>query len=186
MQKAIIAFLSLSVLVSCISIPVPENESDSLVTGNIVWDFPDGLFQGPPRTFNSGFNVVFVNLTTGIQFRIRTTDGYFNFKSNGTDKFMLQVIELKDPNPSEKFSIYHTMNLQFTSKPKSILYVGEIFIVYASPEPIKAKEGNSIIWTTYRFREKYDISYKPDDLKKYLAGFGKNAWTDYPVVRLYE
>ncbi|MBN1799550.1 MAG: hypothetical protein JW822_13325 [Spirochaetales bacterium] len=187
MKKYIILLLIIIMPFSCKSIPEPENESDSLIIGSVVWDFPDGLFQLEPRTLRNNITIAFVNLTTSEQFKVNTSDGYFNFICNGNDKFMLQYVMYQDPSPAKSYTVSYPLNLRIDSKPRKIIYVGHILITFASPGISEAKEGDAMITTSWRFRENYVIENKIEDAKAYVAdNDGNNVWRDYTILNLYE
>src|SRR3989304_8102826 len=80
-------------LSSCASIPAPEKADDSLVIGHLVLDFPDGFFEQPSRTIESGVMLHLVNTTKQTRFSLLTSGGYFRFLSHGADEYLLKGYE---------------------------------------------------------------------------------------------
>jgi hypothetical protein len=187
MKKSVLLLLCIIIIFSCKSLPDPKNESDSLVIGSVIWDFPDGFFELQPRTLKNDITLSFVNLTTTEQFKVKVHDGYYNFLCNGNDKYILQYASYKSTGSPKTYTLGFQMNLQIDSKPQRIIYAGHIEITFANPETIQAKEGDAMIWTYWRFRETYTIENKIEDLKSHIAeNDGKNKWHNYKILNLYE
>ena len=187
MKHMVLLFLAAGVLFSCASLPKPVNESDSLVIGSIVWTFPDGFFQYPPRTHTDNIVLVIVDLSTGEQFKIKPENSFFTFLTNGSDKFVLQHVYLEKSIPGDNFNVMCQLNLPIKSSPKRIVNVGQIKIIFASPEISEAKQENGMIYGYWRFRQSYAITDNSEGVKKYLAEQDDDAvWSNHKVVNLYE
>jgi hypothetical protein len=187
MKKAFLLLSICIVVISCKTVPAPENKGDSLVIGSVVWDYPDGFYLKPPRTFKDSFIITFFNVTAGEQIKVKSSSGYFYFLCNGSDKFILQQVTYVEPNPSIDWTISYNLNLQFESRPAKINYLGRITITFASPEYVKTKQGAAVIYTYCRFRDSYAIENKTEDLKKYLAVNDKQKlWENYEIAAMFE
>lgn len=187
MKKSVLLLLIIIILLSCKSIPEPKNESDSLVIGSVIWDYPDGFFHEKPKTFKDSFTIIFVNLTTSEEIRVRSSNGYFYFICNGNDKFILEQITYVEPNPTIDWSISYNLNLKIDSKPQKIIYLGHINIIFASPEFAEAKTEEGLTKTYWRFRKSYIIENKTEDLNEFITKHnGSNHWSNCEIFNLYE
>jgi hypothetical protein len=187
MKKLLICPLLLLLFFSCKGLPKPADPDSSLVIGSIIWDFPDGFFQLKPRTIINNITLGFVNLTTSEQFKLPTYNGYFYFLCNGNDKFLLKYANYKSPAGPTIYTFGYELNLKIDTKPKTIIYIGQIKITFASPEILKAKDEDAMIKTSWRFREEYVIENKIEDLKKYITeNDSKKLWQNYEIFNLYE
>ena len=186
-RYAVVFFLAGGLFLSCVSLPKPVHDTDSLVIGGVVWEFPDGFFQYSPRTFRNNITLVIANLTTGEQFKLKSKDGYFAFLSNGKDKYMLQYAALEGNGPGEDFTVGYELNLPIRITPSRIINIGRITITFASPEISEAKQEDTVIRSYWRFRQEYIVSANAAEVKEYLAAYdGEGLWRERPIVHLYE
>lgn len=89
-MKALVSiFLGASLLVSCVALPKPETESDSLVIGFFSLVFPGGYFSSPLTTIDRGVELDFRDVTTGRWHVEFTIGGTFKFIAHGGDRYAL-------------------------------------------------------------------------------------------------
>jgi hypothetical protein len=151
-RSAIIVLIvcCLALLVSCASVPNPENDRSSLVIGSIALDFPDGLFDLPPRVVSSGIILTVRNTTQGHSFDLRVNnDGYFYFLSNGSDAYSLLGYRYTfTTSGRSEYSISQGLGASsFHATPGQICYLGHIVHRYTSPKKtdlnLYARKGSS-------------------------------------------
>jgi hypothetical protein len=170
----------LSLLAGCASLPVPESPEDSLVIGYFVLDFPDGFFEQNRHTFTSGVTLNFINETTGKKFWLITSEGYFQFLSNGTDSYAFESYKLETSNGSVNGGI----DKKFAAKPHSVLYLGQLTLIYAKPK--KTYKTSMDLKTVYwEFQNSSNFAYNEEELRGYLQGKDPQCpWLEYEVARV--
>jgi len=170
------------VLVACAGIPKPEAESDTLVVGSLVIDYPDGFYNLPARRIESGIRLDFVNSTSGRDFAVYTSNGgYFYFLSNGTDRYMLKDCryEVTDPSTQSTYSGGARLAYKFSVEPKSVQYLGHLIYHFSHPKP--SQYGNN--GTAWSFDRSVDVESRLDALRDYLQTAGKDSvWTTYEIL----
>ncbi len=187
MKRVILLLACIAVFFSCKSLPKPGNDTDSLVIGGFTWEFPDGFFELAPKTLTNDITLGMVNLSNGKRFSIRVSNGYFTFLAHGNDQYMLQYAKYKSPGGPKIYTLGYNLNLQINSKPKRIIYVGHIRLLFSRPEKVEAKGKDAAIYTSWYFRKRLVIENKIAELQKYLTKNARNtSWRNYTVENLYE
>jgi hypothetical protein len=188
MKKLLLLSVVVFVLFSCVSFPEPEDDSDSLVIGSIVFDFPDGFFNDPPRTITNNFKLTLVNETTSKKLTVKTIKGYYYFVCKRTDKFILKTIEYVDPAPGPGPSIGMNFDMPITVKMHKILYFGQMKITFLQPEYVKTKYGTDFISNTWTFRKhEFDTENKTEEVKNYMACNDKEQrWQNHDIYYMLE
>jgi hypothetical protein len=187
MKISVFCALVLLVLFSCVGIPEPSMKDSSLVIGSIVWDFPDGFFDDPPERLSTGLLCNFYSLSASEKFNIKTDKNYFYFECSGNDKFILQEVIYKDPEPGSNYTLKYPLKISIDSKPNAVIYVGQITVTWSSPEYTSTTEGNSVVTTYWRFRQDFKIENKIEECKEFLNKKAPgSAWSSYEVANLYE
>ena len=173
---------------SCVSFPGPEEESDSLIIGSIIFDFPDGFFSGPPRTLTSSFAVTFLNATTSKELKVKTVNGFFYFTCKRNDKFTLKTIQYEDPAPGPGSSVGMNFDLPIKGRMHSILYLGEMKVTFLHPEYVETSYGTNSIGTFWTFRKhEFDNKNKKEELKKFLSEHDReNRWQNHDIHYYFE
>lgn len=176
------AVLALS---SCAGVPKPESETDSLVVGSFVVDYPDGFYNQPPRTIEAGIRLDFVNTTRNSTFIVVTSEGgYFNFISSGGDHYMLKSFsyQVNENNESSHAVFYggRDINFPFFSEPGSVLYVGHLTYTMAHPRRVQ----NATRETRWQFDDSVKISSRMVALHSYLNKVDReSAWASRGVKK---
>jgi ankyrin repeat protein len=169
-----LAILSLVVLLfsACIGLPHAENESDTLVIGSFIIDFPDGFLMEQPKTIDSRITLTVKNLTKEKSFTILTHEaGYFWFLCNGKDSYELEKFSWEDTTYSgHKFTLESKINYSFKTVPQHVLYLGHYALHYRQPE----KQNPSANGTGQRnFKTSMDLDFNMlgtmENLKKHDA-----------------
>ncbi len=178
MNRWLLLVAVLPLLSACASIPAPEGPDDSLVIGYFALDFPDGFFDQNRRTITTGITLSFVNQTTGRKFSITTSNGYYQFLSNGADSYTFASYKVQ----SDRATIQSAVNKTFAAKPRSVVYLGHLTVVYSKP---KATHQTSMDQKTnyWNFDTSADFAYKDGELVGYLRDKDpENPWLEYEVV----
>jgi hypothetical protein len=179
-----IALMSL-ILVSCESSPVPpsRSESDSLVIGSLVLDFPDGYFSAPPRNINSGIWIDILNKTQESRFKVLTNkEGYFWFLSNGTDEYSIETFVFGEKN--ETGGKIHTCTVEgkisydFATTTRCVQYIGDITILYEKPLLVKSENIGASPNTYWKFNISSSLRKHPLLVQAYLKN---SAWAEYEI-----
>jgi hypothetical protein len=178
MNRWLLLAAVLPLLAACASIPEPEGPEDSLVIGYFALDFPDGFFDQNRRTITNGITLSFVNERSGNKFSVMTSQGYYQFLSNGTDSYSFAGFKIR----VDRGTIQSNVNQKFAAKPHSVVYLGHLTVIYAKPQ--KTHEVSMDMKTHYW---DYDIStnftYNEGELQSYLKSRDpENPWLEYEVV----
>ena len=178
MKKGLLAVGLLAFLVSCASIPGPENPDDSLVIGYFALDYPDGWFDHGKRTITSGVTLYFANQSSGNKFWLTTSQGYFQFLSNGRDSYSLESYKVT----VERSTSSGDIGLKFTAKPHTVVYLGHHLMIHSDPRKTTrtTPEGRATYWT---YTRSIDSKDKEGEMLTYLKGKDAECpWLEYEVV----
>ena len=181
MKKLLVIVSVMVLLISCTTmLPLPEQEGNSLVIGSFILDFPDGFFDLSPRKFDSYVQLQFKNVTQGSSFTLRTRSGYFYFLTNGTDKYILEYFKLGQTTIGTTRYTFggEMLNLQISTLPNKVIYLGHIVFTEASPDVAKRRD----ITTTYEFEPSSTVSWNRDLLLQYISAQHGAPWLDYEIV----
>ncbi len=179
MNRWLLLVAVLPLLSACASIPAPEGPDDSLVIGYFALDFPDGFFDQNRRTITTGITLSFVNQSTGRKFSITTSNGYYQFLSNGADSYTFASYKVQ----SDRATIQSKIDKTFAAKPRSVVYLGHLTVIYAKP---KATHETSLDQKAnyWNFETSANFAYKEEELRSYLRDKDpENPWLAYEVVR---
>jgi hypothetical protein len=179
MNRWLLLVAVLPLLSACASIPSPESPDDSLVIGYFALDFPDGFFDKGRRTITSGVTLNFVNQTTGRKFWITTSNGYYQFLSNGTDSYTFASYKIE----SDRATVQSTVDKTFATKPRSVVYLGHLTLIYAKPKQTHktSMDQKSNYWN---FDTTANFLYNEGELRSYLREKDPDSpWLEYEVVR---
>ncbi len=153
-------------LASCASFPKPESDTDTLVVGSFIADFPDGFFDTPARKLDSGLRLDFVNVNTQKSFSVVTgKGGYFFFLANGGDHYQLAsysydvTIETKG-----YYRGGNRLTYSFNAEPGSVTYLGHFLFTSSSPQ-MTHPEGRGAQWS---FKYNLNRADQTDDARQYL------------------
>lgn len=178
MKKCLLAVGLLAFLVSCASIPTPENPDDSLVIGYFALDYPDGWFDQAKRTIVSGVTLYFTNQSSGNKFWLTTSQGYFQFLSNGADSYSLEGYKVTVDRSTSSGDV----SLKFTTKPHTVVYLGHHTMMHTDPQKTirTTPEGRAIYWT---YKRSINSQYKEGEMLTYLKSKDpESPWLEYEVV----
>lgn len=182
MNRWLLLVAVLPLLAACASIPTPESPDDSLVIGYFALDFPDGFFAQSRRTFTSGIGLLIKNETTGRKFRLTTSNGYFQFLSNGTDGYTIMEYSLKERDPSGMYSVGGKLDRSFSTRTRSVVYLGHQTIVYSKPKNMYRSSGDSKE-NYWNFEKSNRHTYNEGQLLSYLVDAApESPWLQYEVV----
>jgi hypothetical protein len=133
-MKNLLLVLVLAIgLYGCASIPEPRAATDALIIGNLVLDFPDGFLGQRARTVRSNIYLYFRNTTNGTWSWRLTSDGYFYFRGNGSDRYVLERYEYSYWDEGTEFYLSDKIGLSFSSTPGKLVYLGHLDIRYEKP-----------------------------------------------------
>lgn len=137
----VLGVCALVLLTSCASIPNPENERSSLVIGSILLDFPDGLFDLPPRQIYSGILITLRNKTQDGTFELKANErGYFFFLSNGSDEYSLARFRYSfTGSERNSYTIDQTIAGSFRAAPGQVSYLGQLVYRFSAPNKTEQK-----------------------------------------------
>jgi len=178
-MKRWIAILGLlPLLLSCASFPEPEAPESSLVIGYLVLDYPDGWFDQAKRTIASGVTLYFTNQSSGNKFWLTTSQGYFQFLSNGTDSYSLESYKVTVDRSTSSGDI----SLKFTAKPHTVVYLGHHTMIHTDPQKTTktTPEGRGTYWT---YKRSTNSQEKEGEMLTYLKSKDpESPWLEYEVV----
>ena len=179
MSKWLFPIAAVPFLLACASIPAPEGPDDSLVIGCFTLDFPDGFFDQTKRTITSGVTLNFINETTGKKFWITTSDGFYQFLSNGTDSYLFDSYHLQ----SSGGSVGGEFNKNLPLKPHCVVYLGHMTVIYAKPQKTHktSMDEKTVYWN---YERSVKMLFNEGELRTYLSSKDpQSPWLDYEVVR---
>jgi len=179
MKKRLLIVAVFILSFSCASTPYPEGPDDSLVIGYLALDFPDGFFEQNRRTITSGITLTFVNQASGRKFGVTTSNGYFQFLSNGTDSYNFASYKVQ----SDRATIQSSVNKRFDTKPHSVVYLGHLTVIYSKPKQThRASMDLKTRYWNYETSAKFD--YSEEQLRTHLEDQDpESLWLEYEVVR---
>jgi hypothetical protein len=152
-------------LVSCAGVPKPENQSDTLVIGSFVLDYPDGFFGESARTIESNLRLDIRNKTNDTTFSVVTSrKGFFYFRSNGTDQFELRHYSYNVSDNTGTCSGGGSLLLAIDSAPNCVRYIGHFKMIAARPRMVMTG-ANRTSWS-FDFSLKREV--KEGDMVQYL------------------
>ena len=180
MKKCIIAVLSLLVLLmSCATIPEPENADDSLVIGRVVLDFPDGYLGKPARTVDSNVTVKIVNLTTREEYTRRTDNGYYYIPASPGDEIQIGDYYYTTTSGRYSTSLNGGIRRKVKVEGNKIIYFGDLTVTYREGKVV-SKDGRS---SSYSYDMDYNLSDNPDNALNYLESeLAESAWLDKSII----
>ena len=166
-------------LVLCAGLPKPSNDSDTLVIGSLVLDYPDGFFGEPARTIDYPINLEIMNSSTGSVLNLVTkSGGYFYFLTNGRDNFVLTGYSYMTTEYHTTYSARNTLSYQITVEPGCVQYLGHIKVKTIEMR----KETDLNRHTTWTSKISMSKENKLDDAKKYLQDNGQGTpWLDRAI-----
>ncbi len=179
-------FLLLGIL-SCAGFPKPRGESDSLIIGNLMLDFPDGFFNKGKALVRSGIVIVVVNDTTKEKQSLITSDGYFRFSTNGVDEYRVESFEYTEKDMNREYGIGPVpLKIRISGQGGKIIYLSHMLVTYQRPKAGAYKSGkDSRLSSSWDYEVKLDSSWRDEEAAKYIQEKdGDNAWADYPMVRM--
>jgi NHL repeat len=189
MKKWMLPGLVVLFAMSCATVPPAEKPGDTLVIGSFILDFPDGLFREEPRTFTSGVALTITNVTQRTSFKVATSDqGYFWFRSNGTDSYELASCHYDYESGSRwRYQLDSKIGYQFTTVPRSVFYLGHLRLILRhpqKPDPSAYGKHQPVGWN-------FDPSWKRDFLTGDLIGHLRKVaagspWLSFKVVTAKE
>ena len=164
---------------SCASLPSPKGPNDSLVIGYLALDFPDGFFEHSKRAITTGINLKFLNETTGKSFWVSSSDGYFQFRSNGTDSYSLESFKVE----TSTGSIGETpVRRKLITRPHSLIYLGHLTVTYVRPtRKSMTSDQQTACWD---FAISSKLAHNEEELRAYLLSVDPGSpWLGYEIVR---
>ncbi len=173
---ALVAALS-----SCAGFPEPQGEGDSLVIGSLVLDFPNGLYDDMPQVVDMNVRVTFRNITRNQRFHVYTKRGYFYFRTNGTDDYLLEgfrILKTEVDDTVHSFSD-QSVDLKIVNSPHRIIYLGHVTATYSAPRLIRRRGPRGGI-RYYRYETSVAVEWDQDLLRRHMT----NKRPDSPWLEL--
>jgi hypothetical protein len=190
MKRNLFLVIMIVVLVSCVGLPKPKEDSDSLIIGYFELDFPDGFFDKTPRIIKNCIRLDFINLNTKKKFTVFTDNGYFRFLSNGKDDFLFLLFNYHQENGLRTYSLNeHQIKRKITNSPQKIIYTGHLTYTFAKPELLAKEEalGGGKLITHYRYRKSISGESNKKALIEYIQEKQPhNQWLDYEIEDKFE
>ena len=156
---------------SCVGLPEPSGEGDSLVIGSLNLDFPEGLYGDTPQTIDMNVRLTFRNISRNQRFHVYTKRGYFYFLTNGSDEYVLEgfrILKIETGDMVHTFS-GQTIGMRIRNSPNRVIYLGHVTIAYSAPRLVRrtGPEGST---RCYRYEGRAAVRWDQDRLRRYLAG----------------
>ena len=173
------------ILISCAGLPKPIEDSDSLITGNFLLDFPDGFFNRPPITIGHGVTLNFINVNTKKGFSVKTADdGYFRFLSNGRDDYLFLSFEYsKESGSHGRYTLSEApIERKITNSPHKIIYIGHFIYTYAQVERGKTTSKGRGETKYYKYEQSISVESNKKALLEYLQNKQPDSpWLNYEI-----
>jgi hypothetical protein len=184
MKSLLLVIAVMVVLAGCASIPAPEDESTALVIGRLSLGFPDGFFRQSARTIRYGVTVHFQNVTKQSRFSVKTSDGYYYFLSNGTDKYVLVSYEYREQSGAGNITLGgEKIMREFVPEPGKVVYVGDITYTYSAPDIVKTESGGT--HSTWNYVVTRDDGSDLEGVREYLRDKDNSgAWLQRDIVEV--
>ncbi len=177
----ILLVVSLLLLTACSTIPEPSKNSESLVIGSFILDFPDGYFDGPKRTIDSNVTLKFYNKTTGEDYAKRTKNGYFAFVANTSDEIELYEYYYEHTSGRTTTSLGGSLEKEFCILADKINYLGDLKITYRAGKVVSGDRESS----TYHFNRDYSIGYNSAAAKNHLVDeLVESEWLKDDIINI--
>ena len=177
MKLAVSVAVTALLLLSCATLPKAERETDSLVVGSFVMDYPDGFFGEPPRSINSGVRLQFTNRTRNTQFAVTTASpgGYFTFLGTDTDEYELTSFsyDITVDTLHLRVSGGGNVSYRFSDIPRCVLYVGHLVATFGHPRLVKETGAHSSSWD-------FDRSLRQDNRQSEVPDYLQGVDPDTP------
>ena len=181
MKKFLLGVGVIVILVSCASFfPEPESNTDSLVIGSFIIDFPDGFGSYSPLTAAEGIKLYFTNLTRNRHFVLVTdSDGYYYYLTNGSDEYVLNKFECPIRPVPYADPIRYTLNIPIRTSTTKLIYMGHISITFSE-----------LLVTTITIHPQYEVALHVDwdrtAMLLYLENRQSDAcWLDYDIIHRF-
>jgi len=174
------ALSSVLLLASCAGVPRPEGDSDTLVVGSLVVDYPDGFYNAAPRKIDRGIRLDFVNVTKGTDFFVITSaGGYFSFLTNGSDHYELKSFSYDLQDAGIFYRGGGGMSYKFDVTPHCVQYIGHLTYTLAKPRRVEATGARKATW---QFDPSIARVKQYSDIVLYLQDAAKDSvWNSYTV-----
>jgi hypothetical protein len=165
-----LALSCLLLLLSCASIPDPEDQQSTLVIGSFILEYPDGVMDLPPRTIASNVWITVMNTTKGSSFSVRTMDGgFFYFLGSGDDSYSLQSYRHTfTMSGTSEYTVGAKLNWAFKTAPGQITYLGHTVIRQGKPKMAEERQGSRERQSTWQFETTLTRDDTPDRMIEYL------------------
>ena len=186
MKKIILLFvvlLTTGLILSCLGLPQPADENESLVVGSLIMDYPDGFFRIGSMTFRNGIKLNIVNLATKNKFSVKTSNGYFRFIANGQDGYLVRSYELIYVRGNWTYTCGpYDIGIRIPDNPHKVFYLGHVTELNTLPEFLdKKSSGGNTTTTSYDYKTEIIVDKDIEDIKLYLAD---SEWLSYDIVDL--
>ena len=132
-MKHIALFAFTVVLFSaCAGLPPVDSPQSSLVVGSISLDFPGSYFTWGARKITDTVELNLRDDTTGKEFWIYSSNGYYWFTANGTDEYTLESCQFSETIGSTAYVLgERKIGIKIPASPGVVLYAGDIAFSYA-------------------------------------------------------
>ncbi len=186
----------LSLLAACASLPAPKSADDSLVVGRLVLSFPDGFFDRQSRSVDSWVLLHFYIPGERRHVSVFTHDGYFRFRSRGSEEMILTGYDLTLNSHGVEDQLTDRLDQQFTAQPHQVVYLGQIDVSYAKPQQVNGQSiglesytventmGATWFYKNWDFGRSITRTWDRQALTEYLQKKGpQSPWLGYEVYQ---
>ncbi len=149
----------LSLLAACAILPAPKSADDSLVVGRFVLNFPDGFFDRQPRDIDSWVLLHFYLPGERKHVSVFTSDGYFRFRSSGTDELILTGYDLTLSYYGVEYRLTDRLDQRFATQPHEVVYLGQTTVSYTKPQQVNRE---SIGLESYLVQNMFGASWRQE------------------------
>jgi hypothetical protein len=178
-QIWVIVVPAILLLASCAGLPKPENQSDALVIGSFVLDYPDGFFGETARTIETNIRLDIRNKTTDATFSVVTSrKGFFYFRSNGTDQFEVRHYSYNVSDTTGTYSGGAGLLFPIDAASNCVFYIGHLKMVAARPRMVMTGANR----TSWSFSFSLTREVKEGDMVQYLRAMDpQSPWLSYEI-----
>ena len=155
---------------SCVGLPEPAGEEDSLVIGSLNLEFPEGLYEDTPQKIDMNVQLTFRNVTRNQRFHVYTKRGYFYFLTNGSDEYVLEGFRILKTETDDTVHTFsgQTIGMRIRNSPNRVIYLGHVTVAYSAPRLVRRiGPGGAIRY--YRYESRAAVRWDQDRLRRYLA-----------------
>ena len=181
-----VLFLSVLIVLflSCAGIPDPSAQADSLLVGNMVFNFPDGFFNMPPKIIKNHILVYFYDLNTETQFSLRTLDGDFSIPLNSGHTYAIMAARTELERAGGRYTVGENIKKIFTVPADSVSYIGHWSIVFRDPDRQKTEtSGSGGEKTSWDFEINTEIENNAQKSRSYIKNIAEDSpWLDLPMA----